>query len=175
MSIKRKKIYNGKIIKLYKDTINIKNKKLIREIISHPGSVVLIPVLNIKTKEIVLIKQFRYAISKYILELPAGTLEKNETPLSCAKRELEEETGFRAKNLKKITSFYPSPGIMTEKMHLFLATDLIQKAPKPDMDEKIKIVKIKLDKALKMIYKKKIKDAKTIAGILMFNFLFKNK
>ena len=167
MSIKRKKIYSGRIIKLYKDIIHIKNKNLIREVIDHPGSVVIIPLLNKKNNEIILIKQFRYAINKNIFELPAGTLKKNETPYACAKRELEEETGYKAKKIKKITEFYPSPGIMTEKMHLFVAYDLSQTTQKPDIDEKIKVVKLKLKDALKMIFKGKIKDAKTIAGLLI--------
>lgn len=172
MSRKRKKIYNGKIIKLYKDIINIKNKNIIRETIVHPGSVVLIPVLNEKTKKIVLVKQFRYAINKYILELPAGTLKRNESPFVCAKRELEEETGYKAGKLKKISEFYPSPGIMSEKMHLFLATNLIKSRQKLDTDEDIKIVKIKLSKALKMVQTGRIIDAKTIAGILMLKSFY---
>ncbi|MCX7697882.1 MAG: NUDIX hydrolase [Candidatus Goldbacteria bacterium] len=164
---KRKKIYDGRIIKLYKDTININNRTFIRDIIVHPGSVVLIPLLNKKTKEIILIKQFRYAIGKYIFELPAGTLEKNENPLSCARRELKEETGYIAKKIKKITEIYPSPGIMTEKMHIFIATDLIKSQQELDIDENISIKKIKLDEAIRMIKKGKITDAKTIVGLLL--------
>ncbi len=164
---KRMKIYDGKIIKLYKDRVQFKDKNLIREVIYHPGSVVIIPVLNKKTKEIILIKQYRYAINKEIFELPAGTLKKNETPYICARRELEEETGYKAGKLKKISEFYPSPGIMTEKMHLFIAYDLSKTNQKPDIDEQIKVVKINLEDALKMIFKGKIKDAKTIAGLLI--------
>lgn len=169
---KRNKIYNGKIIKLYKDIITIKNKNIIRETIAHPGSVVLIPVFNKKTKEIVLVKQFRYAINKYILELPAGTRKINESTFVCAKRELEEETGYKAGKLKKISEFYPSPGILAEKMHLFLATDLIESKQKLDVNEDIKTFKIKLSKALKMVKTGRITDAKTIIGILMFKFFY---
>ncbi|MCX8092710.1 MAG: NUDIX hydrolase [Candidatus Goldbacteria bacterium] len=164
---KRKKIYDGKIIKLYKDIININNRTFIREIIVHPGSVVLIPILNKKAKETILIKQFRYAIGKYIFELPAGTLEKNENPISCAKRELKEETGYIAKKIKKIAEIYPSPGIITEKMHIFIATDLIKSQQELDIDENIAIIKMKLGEAIKMIKKGKITDAKTIVGLLL--------
>lgn len=172
MLIKRKRIYNGKIIKIYKDLVKLKNNKSIREKIIHPGSVVIFPVLNKKTKNIIFIKQYRYAINKYIFELPAGTLKKGETPANCAKRELEEETGYISKNLKRISVFYPSPGIINEKMHLFIASDLIPSIQKPDEDEQIQIVKIRLNTSLKMIKTGKIIDAKTIIGILFYkNFL----
>jgi|DewCreStandDraft_4_1066084.scaffolds.fasta_scaffold37395_4 ADP-ribose pyrophosphatase len=168
MLIKRNKIFEGRIIKLYEDIIKIKNKNLTRELVVHPGSVVIIPVLNEKTKDIVLIKQFRYAVNKNIFELPAGTLEKNENPLICAKRELQEETGYKAKFFKKITEIFPSPGIMTEKMHLFIAKNLMKSKQNFDDDEKIKTIIINLDKVVKMIIEGKINDAKTIAGILLF-------
>ena len=168
MLIKRNKIFEGRIIKLYEDIIKIKNKNLTRELVFHPGSVVIIPVLNEKTKDIVLIKQFRYAVNKNIFELPAGTLEKNENPLICAKRELQEETGYKAKIIKKITEIFPSPGIMTEKMHLFIAKNLMKSKQNFDDDEKIKTIIINLDKVVKMIIEGKINDAKTIAGILLF-------
>jgi len=168
MLIKRNKIFEGRIIKLYEDIIKIKNKNLTRELVVHPGSVVIIPVLNEKTKDIVLIKQFRYAVNKNIFELPAGTLEKNENPLICAKRELQEETGYKAKFFRKITEIFPSPGIMTEKMHLFIAKNLMKSKQNFDDDEKIKTIIINLDKVVKMIIEGKINDAKTIAGILLF-------
>lgn len=171
MLIKRNRIYTGRIIKLYNDKINIQNKFLSRELVVHPGSVVIIPILNDKTNNIILIKQFRYAINKTILELPAGTLKKNETPLSCAKRELQEETGYRAKFFKKIAEFYPSPGIMTEKMHLFIAKNLVKSKQNFDIDEKIKVIVINLDKTIKMILKGHIKDAKTISGLLLYKNL----
>jgi len=172
MPTKRKNIYEGSIIKLYRDEINIKGRKFIRETIVHPGSVVIIPVLNVKAENVILIKQFRYAINKYMLELPAGTLKPDETPFACAGRELEEETGYKAGFLKKISEFYPSPGIMTEKMHLFVASSLIKSKPNPDPDEKIKIVKINLNDAIKMIFNGKIMDGKTISGILMLKSLY---
>lgn len=171
MLIKRNRIYTGRIIKLYNDKINIQNKILTRELVVHPGSVVIIPILDDKTNNIILIKQFRYAINKTILELPAGTLEKNENPLSCAKRELQEETGYKAKFLKKIAEFYPSPGIMTEKMHLFIAKNLVRSKQNFDIDEKIKVIVINLDKTIKMILKGFIKDAKTISGLLLYKNL----
>ena len=173
MLIKRNKIYDGRIIKFYNDKINIQNKILTRELVVHPGSVVIIPVLDEKTNEIILIKQFRYTINKTIIELPAGTLEKNENPLSCAKRELLEETGYKTKFLKKIAEFYPSPGIMTEKMHLFIARNLIKSKQNFDIDEKIKVIFVNLNKAIKMILKGQIKDAKTIAGLLLYKNLLK--
>ncbi len=172
--ISSKNIYKGKIINLKVDVIKINNKNFIREVIVHPGSVVIIPVLDIKKQKIITIKQFRYAIKKYIYELPAGTKEKNENPFQCAKRELEEETGYIAKKLIKITTIYPSPGIISEKMDIFIATGLKKSKQKQEADENIKIKIFTLKKLLNMVLKGIIVDGKTIAGILLLNEL-KNK
>ncbi len=167
--IKRKNIYKGKIINLNVDSLKINNKNFIREIIIHPGSVVIIPVLDIKKQKIIMIKQFRYAINKYIYELPAGTKEKNENSFNCAKRELEEETGYYPEKLKKLITIYPSPGIISEKMDIFLATSLKKKKQNLEQDENIKIKIFTLNKLINMIFKGKIVDGKTIVGILLLN------
>ena len=165
--IRRKTIYKGRIVNLVKDTVKIGNKKTTREIAVHPGSVVIIPLLP--NNRIVLIKQYRYAIGKYIYELPAGTLEPGEAPARCARRELTEETGFKAGKIKKITNIYPAPGIVTENMRVFLATNLTRVKQNTEFDEDIKPFITTIPKAARMIKNGKIKDAKTIAGILMLN------
>lgn len=164
-----KNIYKGKVINLNVDTVQINNKKFTREVIIHPGSVVIIPVLNIKKQKIIMIKQYRYAINKYIYELPAGTREKNENSFTCAKRELEEETGYYPEKLKKLITIFPSPGIISEKMDIFLAINLIKKKQKTELDEDIKIKIFSLKQLINMILKEKIVDGKTIAGILLLN------
>lgn len=155
-------IYKGKILNLRVD----KWQGYKREVVEHNGSVAIIPMLN--SKEIIMAKQYRYPIKKYTLELPAGTLEKNELPLKCAKRELEEETGYSAKTIKKIAEFYSAPGFCTEKMYLFIAKNLTKKKQMLEADEKIKIKKLKIHQALKFVKTGKIIDSKSIIGILLY-------
>lgn len=141
-----------------------------REIVKHPGAVVI---LAVSRGKILLIRQYRHAIGKWILELPAGTLEEGELPEKAAERELAEETGYRAGKLKKIISFYSSPGISDEILHVFLADDLIEGTPKREQGEMIENLWLSLDEALKMIERNEIEDAKTIASILYYKlFIF---
>ncbi len=167
--ISRESVYEGKTIKIHKDTVIIRKRKTVRELIKHPGSSVIIPILKKNPCTILMIRQYRYAAGKYLLELPAGTRNKKESFLECAKREIREETGYKAKIFKKLTGFYPSPGIMNEYMEVYTAYEL-QKSPlKKDFDENIKVIPVTLSKAVEMILSGKIRDAKTIAGILVFN------
>ncbi|HRU40044.1 MAG TPA: NUDIX hydrolase [Candidatus Goldiibacteriota bacterium] len=119
MHKKKELIYKGRVFSLYKKEIKIGKRRTIREIVEHPGSAVIIPVLDRKKPVIVLIRQYRYAAGKWLIELPAGTRDEGESSLACAKREIIEETGYKAARIRKIASFYPSAGMMTEKMDLF--------------------------------------------------------
>lgn len=161
------KIYSGKIINVRKDDVVLEGgRQVIREVVEHPGSSAIVPFISEDT--ILLLQQYRYAINETILEIPAGTLDKGEYFLTCAARELEEETGYRAGKLEPLTILYPSPGILNETMHLFKATNLIKSQMNHQSDESIKgIVQVKLSDALEMIKKGGIKDAKTVCGILM--------
>ena len=157
-------IYNGKILKIQKKIIKLQSgKKIDREIIKHPGSVAIIPFID--NKSVILIEQYRSALEKTILEIPAGTLEKNEKPEDCAKRELLEETGYTAKNFKKLFTGYTSPGYSDEEMHFFLATELTFKGEKLEEDEDIKTKIVKLNEINSMIKNEEICDLKTICGI----------
>lgn len=159
-------VYNGKIFNIQKRTIKLQSgKKIQREIIKHPGSVAIIPFLDNET--IILIEQYRNAIEKAILEIPAGTLEINEKPIECARRELLEETGYLAKNFRKLLVGYTTPGYSDEKMHFYVATDLTFKKKNLDEDENIKTKMIKLDEINQMIKNGEIMDLKTICGISM--------
>ncbi|ADX84078.1 NUDIX hydrolase [Sulfolobus islandicus HVE10/4] len=132
------------------------------EFVKHRGSVVIIPKIN---NEIILIRQFRPVIDKWIYELPAGTIEEGEDPLNTANRELIEEIGYEAGKMKEIISFYASPGITTEYMRLYLAEDLRYVGAKPEPYEIIEPIRLSIEEAIKMIRERKIEDAKTIIGI----------
>ena len=137
-----------------------------REVIEHPGSAAIIPFIS--EDEIFLIKQYRHAVKETLYEIPAGTLDKGETFLACAGRELEEEIGYKAGTLEPLIILYPSPGILSETMHLFKATNLIKTQTNYQMDESIKgSVQVKLSDALEMVKNGTIRDAKTVCSILM--------
>ena len=136
------------------------------EIIIHPGAAVIVPIL--KKDQFVLIKQFRTATGKMVWEFPAGTLEDREAPLACAKREIIEETGFQAKKWKKLVSFYPAPGISTEFMHIFLASELVPKRMELDHDEFIERKIVSFSRLQKMILDGTIVDAKTMIGFFYY-------
>lgn len=148
---------------------NPAGEEFTREIVRHPGSVVIVPVLQ--EGSVCLIKNFRIATGKHLLELPAGTLEPQELPDVCAERELAEETGYRAGKIEALTSFYAAPGILDERMHLFLATELIPGDPAREPGEQIENLVVSLDEAVDMIRRGEIEDAKTIAGLLMYKTL----
>lgn len=160
-------IFNGRVIKLRKDEVRLPNGKISsREIIEHPGAVVVLAVD--KKNEIIMIKQFRKATEETLWELPAGTLEKGEKPIDCARRELQEETGYYSKKIDKIITYFSTPGFCNEKLTLFFAQELEKKHKNEDEDEFIQVEHVKIEDALKMIKDHMIKDAKTIIGILYF-------
>ncbi|WKZ23376.1 MAG: NUDIX hydrolase [Candidatus Brocadiaceae baterium WH-1] len=160
-------VYSGKIIRVRKDEVILDDgKKVIREVVDHPGSAAIIPFIS--EDEIILIRQYRYAIDEMIYEVPAGTLDEGETSYTCAGRELEEETGYKASKIEPLITICPSPGILNENIHLFKATGLTKTKTDHKEDELIEnIIQVKLDEALKMVKKGIIRDAKTVCCILM--------
>ena len=166
-------VFKGSLLDVRNDEVIFPSgSKSTREWINHPGAVCCIPVLE--NGEICLIKQYRYPIKKYVIELPAGKLEIGETPIGCAKRELEEEIGFEAKKIRFLTMFYPAVGFVNEEMHLFLAEDLKKTNTNPDEDEFIELIPKTLDQAVEMIYSGEITDAKTIIGLVWAQKLLTN-
>ena len=164
-------VYSGKIVALQVDTIQQPSgRTTIREVVLHPGGVTAIPVLP--DNRLVLIRQFRYPIHKYILELPAGKLDSGQSPLDTITRELEEETGYHANVLSHECTFYTPPGISNELIHLFIARDLIRVNQRLEEGEHITVEAHSLEECLHMIRTGEISDGKTILGILWYKMNF---
>lgn len=159
-------IYKGKKINVRKDDVLLDDgRKVTREVIEHPGSAAIIPF--VAQDEIILLQQYRHPVKETLYEIPAGTLDKGETFIDCAGRELEEETGYRAGTLEPLIILYPSPGILNETMHLFKATNLVKTQTNYQLDESIKgNIHVKLSDAVEMIKKGTIRDAKTVCSVL---------
>lgn len=167
--ISAKNIYRGLIFDIVKARLSLPGgKNCIRETVVHPGASAIIPVIG--KDKVLLINQFRYATGQSIWEIPAGTLDKNEPPARCARRELEEETGFVARSVKKLAEFYSCPGFCTERIHLFLAKGLSpgRGAARPDADENINCRIFGRRQIVQMLNNGTIKDAKSIIGLMLW-------
>ncbi|NYE58175.1 NUDIX domain-containing protein [Carboxydothermus ferrireducens] len=169
-TIKSNCLFKGNILTVVKDEVLLENGKIsTREVVLHPGAVTIIPIFENK---IVFVEQYRYPVKERLLELPAGKLNKNEAPEVTAYRELLEETGFIAKKLQHLTTFYTTPGFSNEVMYLYLAKELQKTDPRPDEDEIVKTVFIEIDKIKELLHSNQIKDAKTLIGLFWFlNFI----
>ncbi len=166
--IEKQILYNGKKIRLELHHLkDADGKRYSREIVVHPGAVVILPIMEDET--VLMIRNFRYSVREYLLELPAGTLEPKEDPMNCAGRELLEETGHLAGNLKPLRSFYASPGILTEKMYAFVATRLTKKTTQLDEGEEIELQPMKFDDCIDAIRTGLIVDSKTISTLLIYD------
>ena len=163
--MKKKKIYEGKILGLTVHDLTIRGRKVTREIIEHRGAAAMLAID--KDNKVILVKQHRYPLGN-ILEIPAGTLEKGEKPKKCAFRELQEETGYKGRKMTPLITYYPSVGYNTEKIYCFVATGLSPGDLELDVDEIISVVKIPLKKLIKMILSGKIIDSKTICAVLTY-------
>lgn len=158
-------LFKGRIFDIRVDTIREGELEYKREIVVHQGSAVIVPVFDDET--VALVRQYRHAADGYQLELPAGGIEPGETFQQAAARELEEEIGFRTGKIEKLTEFFVSPGFLTEKMYVFLATELTATVQSLDDDEIVEIVRIPLGDAVEMARDGRIEDAKTIVGLLL--------
>jgi len=168
--IARRSIYRGRIIRLVSEVLEVGGRRIVRETVQHPGAVVIVPMLG--ASRIVFVRQYRRAINRELLELPAGTLEPGERKDACARRELEEETGWRAARLRRIGQFYAAPGFISEQLTVFLAQGLTPVAARPDPDEFVRPVVLPLRTALSRIASGSICDAKTIIGVLFARRIF---
>ena len=160
----RRIIYRGKIVSLGVHNITVEGRRVRREIIGHPGAAA---VLGFDEQErVILVKQHRHPHG-YVLEIPAGTLERGEDPRACAVRELMEETGYRAGRISRLVSYYPSIGYNTEIIHCYLAPRATKVTEiDPDNDEFITVVKMSLERLVGMILAGRIQDSKTICAVM---------
>lgn len=159
-----KEIFDGRVINLVVHDVELPDgNKSKREIVNHPGAVAVIAIT--KENKILLINQFRKPLEKSIVEIPAGKLEPGEDPLDCAKRELEEETGYKANDIELITSFYTSPGFANELVYLYFTDKIEVGEMNFDEDEFIEVMEVSLKEAEDLIDKQLIHDAKTMFAI----------
>jgi ADP-ribose pyrophosphatase len=166
--VKSETIFRGRVVQLKVDqVIEPGGVRTTREVVCHPGSVVVVP--HLPDGRLIMVRQYRHAVQESLWELVAGGMERGETPRQSARRELREEAGYHARVLKPLLEFYPSPGILSEKMHLVEAWDLTPSAGRPDDDERIETGIFTVNKVLEMVRSHEIRDGKTLVGIL---FLF---
>jgi ADP-ribose pyrophosphatase len=163
--LESKSIYRGRVFDISVDTIREGETTYQRETVHHPGSAVIVPVFDDGTTAFV--RQYRHPAVKYLLEAPAGTLQRGEVPEQGAARELEEELGYVAGRLEKLSEFFVSPGFCEEKMWVYLATDLRQTQQQLEEDEIVDVIRVPFSQALSMISTGEIEDAKTIIGIML--------
>jgi ADP-ribose pyrophosphatase len=169
-TLNSKTIYEGKIFNISIDKIREGDIEYEREIVVHKGSSVIIPVFEDKT--VALVRQYRHAAKTFLLEIPAGTLNSGEPPEIGAARELEEEIGVTAKTIEKLTEFYVSPGFLTEKMFVYLATGLTETQQNLEDDEILTIERHSFQRLYEMIKSGDIEDAKTISAVLLAGVRF---
>jgi len=162
--LESRRIYEGRVVNLRVDTVALPlGRQTTREVVEHSECVAIVALDS--DGNVLLVRQFREAVGKALLEIPAGSIEPREKPAQSALRELEEETGYRAGKVERLGGFYSSPGFCTEYLHLFLATDLKQGNPNPAEDEIIDLVRAPLSDVSNLIASGGICDAKSIAGL----------
>ena len=159
------KVFEGRVFNVTIDTISEGELTYQREVVHHNGSSVIVPIFDDGT--VALVRQYRHPAVRYLLELPAGTLDKGERPEIGAARELKEELGVVAGNLEKLSEFFVSPGFCEEKMWVYLATELTEGEQALEEDEILDVVRMSLTDALERITSGEIQDAKTILGLIL--------
>ena len=158
------KLFDGRILNLRVDKVVFDDGiQATREIVEHRGASVIIPLLE--NNHVLLVRQYRYAVGKELLEIPAGTCDVGESPENCAKRELQEETGYTSDDLEKVLECYVAPGYSTEKIYFYLARSLKKAERDPDEDERISVEQISLSEAISKVRTGEICDAKTICAL----------
>ena len=161
--ITKREIHKGKIFSLWGGNVALDNgDTAVREYVRHPGGVAIVPVVE---NGVILIQQFRIAIERELLELPAGLLEPGEEPVRCASRELEEEIGYRSRQLIPLASYFSSVGFADERMHIFLALDLEKTTLNRQADERMRGIMMSMEEIRKKLAMQEFEDAKTIIGL----------
>lgn len=169
-----REVFRGRIIRVVNRDFRLPNgRRSTFNIVVHPGAVAILPVFE--NGDVVLLKQFRPSVAEELFEIPAGTLERGETPLATAKREIMEETGYRARHWTKLGEFYTAPGFCTELMHLYAARGLTPASAEADADEVLRPVRVPMRRAIALVRRGRIRDAKSIAGLMMYDERRKQK
>lgn len=163
-TVSHETVYSGRIVSLEVDRVEIDGDIYLREVVRHPGGVVILALLP--DGRIPFVKQHRYPLDQDLLELPAGKLDPSEKPETCAARELEEETGLRALEIRHVCSFYTSPGFCDELLHLYFAPRVERTAAQPEADEDVAVEIYTLQEALYLVETGAIRDGKTILALL---------
>ena len=159
-------VFKGRIFTVTRDAIVLPTgKKAVRDIVRHPGSAIIVPLLP--DGRVLLVRQYRFATGQNIWEIPAGTLGENESPENCALREVEEETGYKASSVEFVATMWPSPGYCDELMHLFVARGLTRSEQNLDEDEIMEAHSFDTEQLRDMIRNNEIRDAKTLAGLFL--------
>jgi len=176
--ISSKLAYKGRVFDVHSDTVEEPNGlRFQRDVIRHSGSVVILAIdesLDPKDPIVILERQYRHAAGQFLLELPAGRIEPSEPSLAAAKREMIEETGYRAKKWKLLTKYFASPGFLGEFMHIYLAREIREGVAQPEADGQIEILRIPLSKAIALVHSNKIHDGKTLIGLLLLDAAFRD-
>jgi ADP-ribose pyrophosphatase len=171
-STRKPRARKAKVFNVYTDKVQEPSGVIsTRQVIHHSGSVVILAVdagRKPRNPDVILIRQYRHAAGQYLLELPAGRIEPGERPLSAAKREMIEETGFRARKWTLLTKYFASPGFLGEWMQIYLAEDITPGEAQPEGDEDIELVRLPLSEAMKLVATNQIHDGKTLIGLSLF-------
>ena len=159
-------VFDGKIVRIRVDTVGLPSgREAVREVVEHQAAVVVVPIDQ--EDNILLVRQYRYPVGESLLEAPAGGVEDAETPEACAQREIREEVGYGARDLRPLAGFWLAPGYSTEFMHAFVARDLAPDRLEPDDDENILVERVPMSRVPDLIHSGEIRDAKTIAALLL--------
>ena len=164
-------VFDGRVIRVRVDTVTLPGGgQASREVVEHRASVVVVPVDS--EGNVVLVRQYRHPVGQALLEAPAGVVEESERPEECAQRELQEETGYVARDLRALGGFWISPGYCTEFMYAYLARELVPSRLEADEDENIRVERLPLSGVHRLIRAGEIQDAKSVAALLMATCLF---
>ncbi len=174
-----KKVYDGKVISVDLDSVRFPNGETGElEMVRHPGASAVVPFLDpIESDDprIVLIRQYRYAAQGFVFEIPAGRLDRDESPETCAHRELREETGYSAGELIHLTTFYTTPGFTDERIHVFAAAGLDAGEAQKESDEILDLAVIPLSEAVAMVQDGRLVDGKSMVGLLFARFFLRKQ
>ncbi len=166
--IDSRRVYDGRVVSLRLDQIELTDGHTsLREIVEHAQAVAIVPITQ--SGEVLMVRQYRLAVGREMLELPAGVMEPGESGEAAAQRELQEETGYRAARLNRLGGFWVAPGYCTEYIHIYLAEDLYESRLEADEDERIEVAPLSLAAALSGIAAGEIEDAKSVCGLLLYD------